>query len=84
MADGSRHSKDWIGAVWTVEVCEVWQIRRGVVSYVEPRAACYGKADGVMPGVLGWGWMVCGLADVVRRVKLSCVGFRHGRQGEEC
>jgi len=37
-----------------------------------------------MPGVLGWGWMVCGLADVVRRVKLSCVGFRHGRQGEEC
>ena len=29
MADGSRHSKDWIGAVWTVEV---WQIRRGVVS----------------------------------------------------
>ena len=47
MADGSRHSKDWIGAVWTVEVCEVWQIRRGVVSYVEPRAACYDKADGV-------------------------------------
>jgi len=39
----------------------LWQIRRGVVSYVEPRAAGYGKADGVglCPECwVGVGWCV--------------------------
>ena len=25
-ADGARSGNDWIGTVWTGEVCEVWQI----------------------------------------------------------
>ena len=62
-ADGARSGNDWLGTVWTGEVCEVWQIRRGVVSYCA--SWCVG--------------LRCGRYGIERQVLLSHVAFRYGR-----